>query len=101
MVRARRGLVKGGRRRIAGSRNRFSRNGRIDSGLSGPPRLNRTIASRDLEGSGGTNQLHPPPDVLGRGLGDDAMAKVEDRRPAADGAQDRFSLAVQSIAAGQ
>jgi hypothetical protein len=42
-----RGLIQPGTRRIAGSRNRFSRNGRTLSGRSGPPRLNSTIATRE------------------------------------------------------
>ena len=39
------GRTKPGTRRIAGSRNRFSRKGRTAAGLSGPPRLNNTTAT--------------------------------------------------------
>src|SRR5664279_1110482 len=58
--------MKNGTRRIAGSRNRFIRNGRIASGLSGPPRLNRTIATRRRRPDAGTSG---PPPVTGEAEG--------------------------------
>ena len=73
MRRARNGRTKSGTRRIAGSLNRFARKGRIASGRSGPPRLNRTTATL-----GRTHLLHQGSHVLGRGLRHDAVAQVED-----------------------
>ena len=87
MIRARNGRTKNGTRRIAGSRNRLSRNGRIASGRSGPPRLNRTIATLRR-----THQLQQRRDMLRRGLRHDAVAQIEDERPAPHRLQHRVRL---------
>src|SRR4051794_26190980 len=52
--------MKNGTRRIAGSRNRFCRNGLMASGRSGPPRLNRTIATLRRRSGTGVQTGSPP-----------------------------------------
>src|SRR3954454_1963269 len=97
MRRARNGRTKNGTRRIAGSRNRLTRNGLTESGLSGPPRLNRTMATlrcgigrkvtKPLPPSSAAHELHQLRDVLRTRLRHDAVAQVEDVRPPADSLQ--------------
>src|SRR3954470_2173246 len=51
--------MKNGTRRIAGSRNKFCRKGLIASGRSGPPRLNRTIATLRRRSATGVCNVSP------------------------------------------
>src|SRR3954454_20599325 len=92
---ARNGRMKKGTRRMAGSRNRFSRNGLIACGLSGPPRLNRTIATLRA-----THQLQQVSHMLRWGLRHDAVAKVEYEGAPAHRVQDRGDLPSHGRTAG-
>src|SRR5580692_6178637 len=98
MIRARNGRTKNGTRRMAGSVNRFSRNGRTASGRSGPPRLNSTTAifgrgmppnvAGPAAGSSLTHHLHQLAHMPGRRRRHDAVAEVEHERPPAHRPQD-------------
>src|SRR5690242_8330233 len=67
---------------IAASLKRLTRNGSTASGESGPPRLKRTTAILAM-----TDLSHEFGDMLGRGLGNDAMAEIEDEGTAAEAMQ--------------
>jgi hypothetical protein len=80
-------------RRIA---EQLSRNGRIASGRSGPPRLNRR-SRRVRAALSGTHQLHQPRHMLDRRLRHDAMPQVEHERPTTHRRQDRVYLGLQRV----
>src|SRR6185437_10818195 len=78
-----------GRRITAGSLNRLNRNGSTASSRSGPPRLNRTtarlvIASRIFVA---VHEVEQGLDMLGRGVGQDAMTEMENERAVAQSRQ--------------
>ena len=111
MMRARNGRTKNGTRRIAGSRNRFSRNGLDRLRPVGPAEIEQDdgdpAATLALVGhqlyvqASAATSSHQLGDVLGRGLRHDAVAEIEDERPPAHRQQDGPRLVPHRLAAGR
>src|SRR5687768_13679227 len=86
---------------IAGSLNRLNRKGRTASGPSGPPRLNGTTASLRVGISAGCLDARDQPLHVGdRGVGQDAVAEVEDVGARAPLLEQRVDAAVERLPAG-
>src|SRR5713226_692332 len=89
-----------GRRRIAGSPNRLRRNGCTDSSESGPPRLNRmmatfTMPSSRRRGLPVAHDLDQLRHVVRRRLRHHAMAEIEHEGAVAELVEDTSGLAFQ------
>src|ERR1700730_3759626 len=92
--------ISAGRRRIAGSPNRLRRNGCTDSSESGPPRLNRMMAtftrpSSRRRGFPVAHDLDELRDILRRRLRHHAMAEIEHEGAMAELVEDAGRLAFQ------
>ena len=88
---------------IAGSLNRFRRNGRIAAGESGPPKFIITTAQRAMSGlfSGLGQKPCQRRDMFRRRLRQDPMPEIEDERPVTERRADRSYGSFHRLTADQ